>query len=61
MTKVVWFFPDETSRTSHIQNMTDFLDTLQRIDLITHDGDEYEVLQTELVIEEEPWVAVALK
>jgi len=58
---VRWVFDDGETFESHVPNMTDFLTALKAVDCISHDGQEFKVRETELVIDEEPWIVVAFE
>jgi len=58
---VRWMFDDGESIDSRVPNMTDFLTALKAVDCISFDGQEFKVRETELVIDEEPWIVVAFE
>jgi hypothetical protein len=62
MIKVVWFIQGEdTQITSKVPNATDFLQSLDLVDAVTLNCDEYKVLDKELVVDEDPYIVVLLE
>jgi hypothetical protein len=63
MIKVVWYVQgeDEEQFTSHVPTATDFLQSLDLVDVITLEAEEYKVIDKELVVDEEPYITILLE
>jgi hypothetical protein len=62
MMKVMWFVQGEnTTSTSNVPCATDFLQSLDLVDVVTLDSEEYRVIDKELVAAEEPYLVILLE
>jgi hypothetical protein len=63
MVKVVWYIQgeDEEQFTSNVSNATDFLQSLDLVDVVNLDAEEYRVVEKELVVDEEPYLVILLE
>jgi hypothetical protein len=63
MVKVVWFIQGEAEEqlTSNVSNATDFLQSLDLVDIVTINGEECKVIDKELVAAEEPYLVILLE
>jgi hypothetical protein len=63
MMKVVWYIQgdEEFQSESVVDSATEFLETLHLVDVISLDGQEYMVRDTEMVVGPEPYLAILLE
>jgi hypothetical protein len=63
MVKVVWYIQgeDEEQFTSNVSNATDFLQSLDLVDFVILNAEEYRVIDKELIADEEPYLAILLE
>jgi hypothetical protein len=61
--KVVWYvqgYP-EFRFESQVSCATDFLKTLKLVNVVAYEGEEYKVIDTELVVDTEPYLVILLE
>lgn len=62
MTKVIWFIEGEIEETvSHVDSASDFLNSLKLVNKITIDTEAYEVVETEMVVDINPYISILLR
>jgi hypothetical protein len=63
MIKVVWLIQGEEDEQfiSRVPEATDFLQSLDLVNLVTLNAEEYKVIDKELVVDEEPYLVILLE
>ena len=62
MMRVKWFFQGEDfEHDSEVESGSDFLTALKLVNVVSYDGQEYRIIDTEIVIDNEPYIAILVE